>query len=115
MAAIHSGGLELTWTNKHKALLSTGDGRYDYTFVDRRDPHDSPMLHSPRCFESFVPWPMNADGPPMNDDRRRTQRRGPRWTGSLAGCEKAFVPTSRLVKCDWSWTGPRSGAGSLRR
>lgn len=35
--AKHSGGLELTWTNKDKALLSTGDGKYDYTFVDRAD------------------------------------------------------------------------------
>lgn len=37
MAAAHSGGLELTWTNKEKALLSTGDGKYDYTFVDPAD------------------------------------------------------------------------------
>jgi adenine-specific DNA-methyltransferase len=29
MAAAHSGGLELIWTNKDKALLSTGDGKYD--------------------------------------------------------------------------------------
>lgn len=34
---MHSGRLELTWTNKDKALLSTGDGRYDYTFVDPSD------------------------------------------------------------------------------
>lgn len=37
MATEYSGGLELTWTNKGKALLSTGDGKYDYTFVDRAD------------------------------------------------------------------------------
>ncbi|MEO3776186.1 DNA methyltransferase [Micromonospora sp. B11E3] len=37
MAAGYTGGLELTWTNKDKALLSTGDGKYDYTFVDRAD------------------------------------------------------------------------------
>lgn len=37
MATGYSGGLELTWTNKDKALLSTGDGKYDYTFVDRAD------------------------------------------------------------------------------
>jgi adenine-specific DNA-methyltransferase len=36
--ARQSGRLELTWTDKDKALLSTGDGKYDYTFVDRRDP-----------------------------------------------------------------------------
>lgn len=34
----HRGRLELTWTDKDKALLSTGDGKYDYTFTDRDDP-----------------------------------------------------------------------------
>lgn len=33
----HKGRLELTWTNKDKALLSTGDGKYDYAFVDPAD------------------------------------------------------------------------------
>jgi len=33
----HHGRLELTWTDKDKTLLSTGDGRYDYTFVDPSD------------------------------------------------------------------------------
>jgi adenine-specific DNA-methyltransferase len=33
----HKGRLELTWTDKDKALLSTGDGRYDYTFVEPSD------------------------------------------------------------------------------
>ena len=32
--AKHSGGLELTWTDKDKAILSVGDGEYDYTFVE---------------------------------------------------------------------------------
>lgn len=36
--AHHSGRLELTWSDKDKALLSTGDGKYDYSFVDRHDP-----------------------------------------------------------------------------
>jgi adenine-specific DNA-methyltransferase len=36
--AKHTGRLELTWTDKDKALLSTGDGKYDYTFTDRDDP-----------------------------------------------------------------------------
>ncbi len=35
--AKHEGRLELTWTDKDKALLSTGDGQYDYTFVDPAD------------------------------------------------------------------------------
>jgi adenine-specific DNA-methyltransferase len=33
----HSGGLELTWTDKDKTLLSVGDGQYDYTFVNSFD------------------------------------------------------------------------------
>lgn len=33
----HQGRLELTWTDKDKTLLSTGDGKYDYTFVDPTD------------------------------------------------------------------------------
>lgn len=33
----HQGRLELTWTDKDKTLLSTGDGQYDYTFVDPSD------------------------------------------------------------------------------
>ena len=33
----YEGRLELTWTNKDKALLSTGDGKYDYAFVDPAD------------------------------------------------------------------------------
>lgn len=30
--------LELTWTNKDKALIPTEQGRYGYTWVDPRDP-----------------------------------------------------------------------------
>lgn len=35
--AKHEGRLELTWTDKDKTLLSVGDGRYGYTFVDPAD------------------------------------------------------------------------------
>lgn len=35
--AKHYGGLELTWTDKDKVILSVGDGQYDYTFVDPSD------------------------------------------------------------------------------
>jgi len=35
--AKHHGRLELTWTDKDKALLSTADGKYDYEFVERSD------------------------------------------------------------------------------
>jgi hypothetical protein len=41
--AKHQRRLELTWTDKDNALLSTGDGRYDYTFVD---PSVSPSLRA---------------------------------------------------------------------
>lgn len=34
---MHQGRLELTWTDKDKVLLSSGDGKYDYTFVDPSD------------------------------------------------------------------------------
>lgn len=34
----HAGRLELTWADKDKALLSSSDGKYDYSFADRRDP-----------------------------------------------------------------------------
>lgn len=33
----HAGRLELTWTNKELTLLSAGDGRYDYSWVDPSD------------------------------------------------------------------------------
>jgi adenine-specific DNA-methyltransferase len=33
----HQGRLELTWTDKDKTLLSSGEGRYDYAFVDPSD------------------------------------------------------------------------------
>lgn len=33
----NSGRLELTWTNKDKVLISTGEGRYDYEWVDPSD------------------------------------------------------------------------------
>lgn len=37
MTKKHKGRLELTWTDKDKTLLSTGDGKYDYTFVQPSD------------------------------------------------------------------------------
>lgn len=49
-----TGRLELTWTDKDKALLSTGDGKYDYTFTDRTDPrvHEVRLLHEVDRFEA---------------------------------------------------------------
>lgn len=37
MSKKHTGRLELTWTDKDKTLLSNGDGKYDYTFVQPSD------------------------------------------------------------------------------
>lgn len=57
MTTAYSGGLELTWTNKDKALLSTGDGKYDYTFVDRSDFRVSEvrLLHEVERVEAPTP------------------------------------------------------------
>lgn len=37
MSKKHRGRLELNWTDKDKTLLSTGDGQYDYMFVQPSD------------------------------------------------------------------------------
>ncbi|MBP2369717.1 site-specific DNA-methyltransferase [Pseudonocardia parietis] len=52
--ARHTGRLELTWTDKDKALLSTGDGKYDYTFASRNDPRvrEVRLLHEVDRVES---------------------------------------------------------------
>jgi hypothetical protein len=42
--AKHQGRLELTWTDKDKTLLSSGDGRYDYPFVHPSDYRVSEIL-----------------------------------------------------------------------
>lgn len=57
MAVKHAGQLELTWTNKEKALLSTGDGRYDYTFVDPADyrVNEVRLLHEVGRYDAEVP------------------------------------------------------------
>lgn len=67
----HQGALELTWTDKDKALLSTGDGRYDYTFVDPSDYRVSEvrLLHpveqivglSPEGLPEDVPAPTSGN------------------------------------------------------
>ncbi len=53
----HQGRLELTWTDKDKTLLSTGDGRYDYTFVDPTDYRVSEvrLLHEAERVEAPTP------------------------------------------------------------
>ncbi|MCC3762563.1 site-specific DNA-methyltransferase [Glycomyces sp. TRM65418] len=61
----HQGRLELTWTDKDKTLLSTGDGRYDYTFVDPSDYRVSEvrLLREVERFEAPVPPGRPADLP----------------------------------------------------
>lgn len=53
----HSGRLELTWTDKDKALLSSGDGKYDYTFVDPSDYRVSEvrLLHEVERVDAATP------------------------------------------------------------
>jgi len=57
----HGGGLELTWTDKEKAILSVGDGRYDYTFVETSDYRVSEvrLLH----FVEQIAAPTPSDRP----------------------------------------------------
>lgn len=53
----HEGRLELTWTDKDKTLLSTGDGTYGYTFVDPADHRASEvrLLHEVDRVEAPAP------------------------------------------------------------
>lgn len=66
----HQGRLELTWTNKDKTLLSTGDGRYDYTFVDPSDYRVSEvrLLHEVGRVEAVTPEERPAGLPRPTDD-----------------------------------------------
>lgn len=66
MAEQHQGQLELTWTDKDKALLSTGDGKYDYTFVDPADYRVSEvrLLHTVGRVDAQTP-PERPDDLPV--------------------------------------------------
>lgn len=68
--AKHSGRLELTWTDKDKALLSTGDGRYDYTFVDPSDYRVSEvrLLHEVSGHDQKVPDNFESSASPTTDN-----------------------------------------------
>lgn len=70
MAPKHRGQLELTWTNKDKALLSTGDGRYDYEFVDPTDyrVNEVRLLHEVERLDAPTPAERPADLPAPTDD-----------------------------------------------
>src|SRR5699024_9752013 len=66
----HQGRLELTWTNKDRALLSTGDGKYDYEFVDPHDPRvlEVRLLHEVDRVEAATPAARPADLPEPTTD-----------------------------------------------
>ncbi|MZG16839.1 site-specific DNA-methyltransferase [Streptomyces sp. SID5914] len=66
----HQGRLELTWTDKDKTLLSTGDGKYDYTFVDPTDYRVSEvrLLHEAGRVEAPTPASRPAELPQPTTD-----------------------------------------------
>ncbi|WP_232550199.1 site-specific DNA-methyltransferase [Propioniciclava soli] len=66
----HEGRLELTWTNKDKTLLSTGDGRYDYTFVDPSDRRvaEVRLLHEVDRVEAPTPTERPSELPTPTSD-----------------------------------------------
>ncbi|MGC3000128.1 site-specific DNA-methyltransferase [Streptomyces sp. G35A] len=66
----HRGRLELTWTNKDKTLLSTGDGKYDYTFVDPSDYRVSEvrLLHEVAEVKARTPEGRPAELPEPTSD-----------------------------------------------
>jgi adenine-specific DNA-methyltransferase len=58
----HHGRLELTWTNKDQALLSTGHGRYDYEFADPNDPRVLEVRILREVDRVEVPFPQGRPG-----------------------------------------------------
>ncbi|WP_431965702.1 site-specific DNA-methyltransferase [Actinacidiphila sp. bgisy160] len=70
LTARRHGRLELTWTNKDKTLLSTGDGRYDYSFVDSSDYRVSEvrLLHEVSRFAAPTPLERPAALPEPTQD-----------------------------------------------
>lgn len=66
----HHGRLELTWTNKDKTLLSMGDGRYDYTFAEPRDPRvqEVRLLREVERIDSATPDDRPTDLPAPTSD-----------------------------------------------
>jgi DNA modification methylase len=70
MTSRHNGRLELTWTDKDKTLLSTGDGRYDYSFVDSSDYRVSEvrLLHEIERFTAATPQERPAELPKPTED-----------------------------------------------
>lgn len=70
MTKKHTGRLELTWTDKDKALLSIADGRYDYTFVHPSDYRVSEvrLLHAVETVEGSPEQQQTAELPKATFD-----------------------------------------------
>ncbi len=68
--SVHRGRLELTWTNKDRALISTGEGKYDYAFVDPADPRvqEVRLLHEVERVSAPTPEERPADLPAPTTD-----------------------------------------------
>src|SRR5665647_1174411 len=66
----YQGRLEFTWTNKDRALLSVGDGKYDYEFVDPHDPRvlEVRLLEQVGRAEADAPDDRPADLPEPTTD-----------------------------------------------
>lgn len=66
----HKGRLELTWTDKDKALLSTGDGKYDYTFAEPSDYRVSEvrLLEELGSFDAEIPADFEPPFAPTTDN-----------------------------------------------
>lgn len=64
------GRLELTWTNKDRALLSTGGGKYDYGLVDPHGPRvlEVRILHEVDRVERATPEEQPSDLPEPTTD-----------------------------------------------
>lgn len=93
----HDGRLELTWSDKDKALLSATDGKYDYQFADRTDPrvlevrvlHEVERVAAPTPAERLdvLPQPttdnflITGDAHHVLDALRKT----PEWADKVVG------------------------------
>lgn len=100
--------LELTWTNKDKALIPTEQGRYGYTWVDPRDPRycetrvltaDETMAGTRSPKEEGVTYSERADLKPQTDnllilgesgDVLEALTRVPEWSEKYVGKVKCI-------------------------
>ena len=100
--------LELTWTNKDKALIPTEQGRYGYTWVDPRDPRycetrvvtvDETVTGMRSDKEYGIAYSERADLEPQSDnllilgesgDVLEALTRMPEWSGKYVGKVKCI-------------------------